>query len=61
MKRKMINKKDQKLKLDDIITLNIGAIAHGGHFIARHNSQVIFVRHAITDEEIGRASCRERV
>jgi len=50
MKRKMINKKDQKLKLDDIITLNIGAIAHGGHFIARHNSQVIFVRHAITDE-----------
>ena len=39
-----------KLKLNDIITLSIGSIAHGGHFIARHNGQVIFVRHAITDE-----------
>ena len=39
-----------KLKLNDIITLSIGPIAHGGHFIARHNGQVIFVRHAITDE-----------
>jgi tRNA/tmRNA/rRNA uracil-C5-methylase (TrmA/RlmC/RlmD family) len=39
-----------KLKLNDIITLSIGPIAHGGHFIARYNGQVIFVRHAITDE-----------
>ena len=39
-----------KLKLNDIITLNIGPIAHGGHFISRHNGQVIFVRHAITNE-----------
>ena len=46
----MINKKDQKLNLGDIITLDIGKIAHGGHFIARHNGQVIFVRHAITGE-----------
>ena len=46
----MNDKKDQKLNLGDIITLDIGAIAHGGHFIARHNGQVIFVRHALTDE-----------
>ena len=38
------------LNTGDIITLEIGKIAHGGHFIARHNNQVIFVRHAITDE-----------
>ena len=34
----------------DIVTLDIGVIAHGGHFIARHNNQVVFVRHAITGE-----------
>jgi len=28
----------------------IGPIAHGGHFVARHNGQVIFVRHGITNE-----------
>ena len=39
-----------KLKLNDLITLDIGPIAHGGHFISRHNGQVVFVRHAITDE-----------
>ena len=38
------------LNIGDIITLDIGVIAHGGHFIARHNNQVIFVRHAISDE-----------
>ena len=41
---------DLKLKLNDLITVNIGPVAHGGHFISRHNGQVIFVRHAITDE-----------
>ena len=41
---------DSELKLDDLITLNIGPIAHGGHFISRHNGKVIFVRHALTDE-----------
>ena len=39
-----------KLKLNDFITVNIGPIAHGGHFISRHNGQFVFVRHAITDE-----------
>jgi tRNA/tmRNA/rRNA uracil-C5-methylase (TrmA/RlmC/RlmD family) len=44
------DKKKDKLSVGDIITLDIGPIAHGGHFIARYNNQVIFVRHAITDE-----------
>ena len=38
------------LNIGDIVTLDIGVIAHGGHFIARYNNQVIFVRHAITGE-----------
>ena len=38
------------LNIGDIVTLEIGVIAHGGHFIARHNNQVIFVRHGISGE-----------
>ena len=38
------------LSIGDIVTLDIGKIAHGGHFIARHNNQVIFVRHGISGE-----------
>ena len=38
------------LNIGDIVALDIGVIAHGGHFIAKHNNQVIFVRHAITGE-----------
>jgi len=38
------------LSIGDTVTLDIGAIAHGGHFVARHEGQVIFVRHAITGE-----------
>jgi len=39
-----------KLKINELITVSIGPIAHGGHFVSRYNGQVIFVRHAITDE-----------
>jgi tRNA/tmRNA/rRNA uracil-C5-methylase (TrmA/RlmC/RlmD family) len=39
-----------RLKVGQIVEVEIGAIAHGGHFVARHNGQVIFVRHAITGE-----------
>ena len=38
------------LNIGDIVTLNIGKIVHGGHFIARHNNQVVFVRHGISGE-----------
>jgi tRNA/tmRNA/rRNA uracil-C5-methylase (TrmA/RlmC/RlmD family) len=39
------------LKVGDRITVEIGPVAHGGHFIARHLGQVIFVRYGITGEE----------
>jgi len=38
------------LAIGDIITLNVGNIANGGHFIGRHNDQIVFVRHGLTDE-----------
>ena len=39
-----------RLKVGQIVEVEIGAIAHGGHFVARYNGQVIFVRHAISGE-----------
>ena len=38
------------LAIGDIITLNVGNIANGGHFIGRHNDQIDFVRHSLTGE-----------
>jgi tRNA/tmRNA/rRNA uracil-C5-methylase (TrmA/RlmC/RlmD family) len=40
----------ERLKVGQILQVQIGPVAHGGHFVARHNGQVIFVRHGITDE-----------
>ena len=38
------------LKIGDRIEVTIEKVAHGGHFIARHNGAVIFVRHAVEGE-----------
>ena len=38
------------LAVGDIITLDIGTIANGGHFIGKHNNQIVFVRHSLTGE-----------
>ena len=46
-----IQNAENPLKVGDRITVEIGPIAHGGHFIARHKGQVIFVRYGITGEE----------
>jgi len=42
---------ESSLKVGDRITVEIGPIAHGGHFIARYKGQVVFVRYGITGEE----------
>ncbi|MEI6648353.1 MAG: methyltransferase domain-containing protein [Actinomycetes bacterium] len=39
-----------RLLIGDQVEVDVGAVAHGGHFVARHEGQVIFVRHAITGE-----------
>ena len=30
----------------------VGPVAHGGHFVARHDGRVIFVRHALPGEQV---------
>ena len=34
------------------LELEIGPVAHGGHFVARHEGQVVFVRHALPGEAV---------
>ena len=40
------------LAVGSTVTLDIGKVAHGGHFVAHHEGRVIFVRHAITGEKV---------
>jgi len=47
----MASNKISALKIGDLIDVTIEKVAHGGHFIARHNGAVIFVRHAIPGEQ----------
>lgn len=42
----------ERLKVGEVIEVEIGPIAHGGHFVARYKNQVIFVRHGITGEKV---------
>jgi tRNA/tmRNA/rRNA uracil-C5-methylase (TrmA/RlmC/RlmD family) len=34
------------------LLLDVGAVAHGGHFVARHEGRVVFVRHALPGERV---------
>ena len=36
----------------DRVTVDVGAVAHGGHCVARHQGQVLFVRHALPGETV---------
>lgn len=47
----MASNKSSALKTGDLIHVTIEKVAHGGHFIARHEGAVIFVRHAIPGEK----------
>ena len=42
----------ERLQVGDRVTVDILGPAHGGHFIARHAGQVLFVRHAIPGERV---------
>ncbi len=41
-----------QFQVGDHLTVSIEKVAHGGHFIARHEGQVFFVRHAIPGEQV---------
>jgi tRNA/tmRNA/rRNA uracil-C5-methylase (TrmA/RlmC/RlmD family) len=47
----MASNKSSALKVGDLIDVTIEKVAHGGHFIARHDGAVFFVRHAIPGEQ----------
>jgi len=34
------------------LELTVGAVAHGGHCVARHDGMVVFVRHALPGEQV---------
>ena len=34
------------------IEVEVGAMAHGGHCVARHEGRVVFVRHAVPGEKV---------
>ena len=46
----MASNKSSTLKTGDLVQVTIEKVAHGGHFIARHDGAVIFVRYAIPGE-----------
>ena len=36
----------------DLLDLEVGPVAHGGHCVARHDNRVVFVRHALPGERV---------
>jgi tRNA/tmRNA/rRNA uracil-C5-methylase (TrmA/RlmC/RlmD family) len=45
---------------DQLIVLDVGAPAHGGYCVARHDGRVVFVRHALPGERVRAAITEER-
>lgn len=37
---------------DGLVDLEVGAVAHGGHCVARHEGRVVFVRHTLPGERV---------
>ncbi len=40
------------LEVGDVVTVEIGPVAHGGHCVARHEGRVLFVRHTLPGERV---------
>ena len=38
--------------MTDDVEVEVGAVAHGGHCVARHDGRVVFVRHAVPGERV---------
>jgi tRNA/tmRNA/rRNA uracil-C5-methylase (TrmA/RlmC/RlmD family) len=37
---------------DELVVLEVGPVAHGGHCVARHEGRVVFVRHTLPGERV---------
>ncbi len=48
----MAIERGKSLEVGQLHTLTIEKVAHGGHFVARYEGHVIFVRHAISGETV---------
>ena len=48
----MAIQRSRTFDIGDRLTVTIEKVAHGGHFVARHEGQVLFVRHAIPGEVV---------
>lgn len=48
----MIPRHSGLVRPGDEIELEVGAVAHGGHCVARHEGRVVFVRHALPGERV---------
>lgn len=42
----------QPARVGDVVELEVGAVAHGGHCVARHEGRVVFVRHSLPGERV---------
>ncbi|HSP59835.1 MAG TPA: TRAM domain-containing protein [Ornithinimicrobium sp.] len=40
------------LGVGDVVVVDVGPVAHGGHCVARHEGQVVFVRHTLPGERV---------
>ncbi|MFC6238259.1 class I SAM-dependent RNA methyltransferase [Longivirga aurantiaca] len=40
------------MRAGDRLVVEVGPVAHGGHCVARHDGQVLFVRHALPGEQV---------
>ena len=40
------------LSVGDLVEVEVGAVAHGGHCVARHEGRVLFVRHTLPGERV---------
>lgn len=48
----MSGRRDVRSAVGTELVLDIGPVAHGGHWVARHEGRVVFVRHTLTGERI---------
>jgi tRNA/tmRNA/rRNA uracil-C5-methylase (TrmA/RlmC/RlmD family) len=51
---------DPGLSVGDVVELEVGPVAHGGHCVARHEGRVVFVRHALPGERVRARVTEER-